>query len=435
MCDRSSDRVPERFRRSAARAGGERPSAHGQALARAVLALALGCTSATGGCTFDDGWPSRESDGAAPTTDAGRDDSTSDAAVAADQGMAGDGSAEHDLGSPLDARGDQDLHSGPLDGATGRDAAESDTGVGPPHDVGGADAGRHADGGALLDAGPPPDAGVDAGGPLECDPGDPGCTCVVDPRDPDLACWHSFGGHFGEGACSPTYQCCGGAWRRGNAVCGPCTCEDGTGRLGCVPLDQGAQTCFPAFDGSAGPLPAEVRADMTDSSWRQGCPVGLDSLALLELPYWDFEGRRQRGELVVAADAAQDVLDVFAAIYRARFPLERLERVDAYGADDDLSMAANNTSAFNCRQITGGGAWSEHSYGTAIDINPVQNPYVRGGLVLPPSGAGYVERAPARPGMVLDPGPVRGAFRAIGWGWGGDWASPTDYQHFSASGR
>jgi len=196
------------------------------------------------------------------------------------------------------------------------------------------------------------------------------------------------------------------------------------------------QLCFEVFNGTASPLPPHVRDMMTGSSWRPGCPVGLDELALLRLPYWGFDGGRHNdGELVVAADVAEDVLTAFAAIYRAGFPLERIELVDEYDADDDRSMAANNTSAFNCRQITGGGAWSEHSYGTAIDINPVQNPYVRGGLVLPPEGAEYLDRALQRPGMVMDPGPVRGAFRSIGWGWGGDWASPTDYQHFSESGR
>jgi hypothetical protein len=131
---------------------------------------------------------------------------------------------------------------------------------------------------------------------------------------------------------------------------------------------------------------------------------------------------------------AEVVLDVFR-LCAARFPLARARLVDAYGASDDASMADDNTSAFNCRAITGGTAWSEHSYGDAVDLNPVENPYVAGTTVLPPAGAAYTDRADLRPGMIVDPGPVTGAFRVHGWTWGGTWTSPRDYQHFSANGR
>jgi len=99
-------------------------------------------------------------------------------------------------------------------------------------------------------------------------------------------------------------------------------------------------------------------------------------------------------------------------------------------------MAANNTSAFNCRAVTGGSAWSQHSYGWAIDINPVQNPYVTSsGTVLPPAGAQYVDRSQKAKGMIRAGDVVVKAFAAIGWGWGGYWSSTKDYQHFSATGR
>jgi hypothetical protein len=97
-------------------------------------------------------------------------------------------------------------------------------------------------------------------------------------------------------------------------------------------------------------------------------------------------------------------------------------------------MAANNTSAFNCRSVTGGGGFSEHSYGTAIDLNPVQNPYLSGALVLPEQGRPYIGR-PSSPGVIHAGDAVVNAFAGIGWKWGGYWNSPTDYQHFSASGR
>jgi len=108
-----------------------------------------------------------------------------------------------------------------------------------------------------------------------------------------------------------------------------------------------------------------------------------------------------------------------------------------YEADDDRSMAANNTSAFNCREVTGRpGVWSEHAYGRAIDINPIQNPYVTSkGDVLPPAGAEYVDRSRTAPGMIHEDDAVVRAFRGVGWVWGGSWTSVRDYQHFSATGR
>ena len=121
--------------------------------------------------------------------------------------------------------------------------------------------------------------------------------------------------------------------------------------------------------------------------------------------------------------------------YKFPWIMERIERVDAYGGDDDASMAANNTSAFNCRAVTGGSTLSQHSFGTALDINPVQNPYVNGGTVLPPSGSSYQDRSNYQPGMVLSGSIALEAFEDIGWIWGGNWSSLKDYQHFSVSGK
>jgi hypothetical protein len=154
----------------------------------------------------------------------------------------------------------------------------------------------------------------------------------------------------------------------------------------------------------------------------------------VRLAYWDFEGRRRIGRLVVNADAARTVVVVFRRLYRARFPIRRIEPVDAYRGSDDASMAADNTSAFNCRAAVAAGprSWSEHAYGRAIDVNPLENPYLEGGRVLPPRGAAFADRSRRRKGMAE--GRLVAAFAASGWGWGGRWSSP-DYQHFSASGR
>lgn len=169
-------------------------------------------------------------------------------------------------------------------------------------------------------------------------------------------------------------------------------------------------------------------------SWRAGCPVGPSQLRLLRLPYVGWDGRTRTGELVVRSSAVDDVVAVFRRLHAARFPIRSLRVVDEFKADDDASMAADNTSGFNCRKAVGGSGWSQHSYGLAIDVNPRENPYVYDGHVLPPEGAAYVDRSPYRKGMAVSGGVLVRAFDAVGWGWGGRWRSSKDYQHFSASG-
>ncbi|MFC3890959.1 M15 family metallopeptidase [Lentzea rhizosphaerae] len=174
-----------------------------------------------------------------------------------------------------------------------------------------------------------------------------------------------------------------------------------------------------------------VTAKRLASSWREGCPIGPDQLRLISLSFVGFDAAVHRGELVVHADLAVEVAQVFADLYFNRYPIERMETVDKYNSDDDASMAANNTSAFNCRPITGGTAWSNHSYGRAIDVNPVQNPYIsRSGKVYPPNGAPYVDRTQNAPGMIHAGDATEQAFTTRGWTWGGFWDTPIDYQHF-----
>jgi hypothetical protein len=177
-----------------------------------------------------------------------------------------------------------------------------------------------------------------------------------------------------------------------------------------------------------------VTAAQLGASWRPGCPVPPARLRLLRVSYRGFDGRAHTGRLVVAADATRAVTAAFRRLYRAGFPIRRMRPVSAYGGSDDASMAADNTSAFNCRPAVAAGPprWSEHAYGRAVDVNPVENPYLEGGRVLPPDGRAFADRARRRAGMAE--GTLVAAFAAAGWGWGGRWASP-DYQHFSASGR
>jgi hypothetical protein len=172
-------------------------------------------------------------------------------------------------------------------------------------------------------------------------------------------------------------------------------------------------------------------------SWHSGCPVGPASLRALSVTYWGFDARAHTGTLIVATVAVPAMREAWRRMYIGRFPVRRVTPVSAYGGDDNKSMAADNTSAFNCRYAVANGPkrWSEHAYGQAVDIDPYENPYTLDGRVYPPGATTYTHRGDVRPGMIV-PGsvPVR-AFSAVGWGWGGRWASSPDYQHFSASGQ
>ena len=185
----------------------------------------------------------------------------------------------------------------------------------------------------------------------------------------------------------------------------------------------------------ARPLTDAERAAMTGVSWREGCPVGLDELTVLELAHHTPDGPPARGELIVHSDAADDLVSVFAALWQAEFPITSMRPVRHFGGDDDRSMAADNTSAFNCRGVGGSTKWSEHAYGRAVDVNPLRNPYVRGARVDPPAGRDWLERDATRAGVIVGDGVVVRAFAAIGWKWGGVWRSSKDYQHFSKAGR
>ena len=173
---------------------------------------------------------------------------------------------------------------------------------------------------------------------------------------------------------------------------------------------------------------------MTGVSWRRGCPVALRDLRLLTLSHWGFDGRARTGRLIVHRDVARDlVAGRFGDLYAARFPIRRMVPVDAYGGSDFRSIEADNTSAFNCRYVEGTTRWSNHAFGRAIDVNPIENPYVSGGTTSHAASRPYVDRS-KRPGMAYEGGALVRAFDRIGWGWGGRWTSVKDYQHFSESG-
>jgi hypothetical protein len=192
------------------------------------------------------------------------------------------------------------------------------------------------------------------------------------------------------------------------------------------------------FTFSAARLGPATRRRVTGSSWHPGCPVGLEDLRLLRVGYFGFDGRDHVGRLIVAASSVSAMRRAFGTLFRARFPIRQMRLVDDYGASDFRSIEADNTSAFNCRNATGSTRFSEHAFGRAVDVNPLENPYVyTNGTTTHPASRPFLDRSRHRPGMSFPGGVLVHAFAAAGWGWGGNWRPPsaTDYQHFSSTGR
>jgi hypothetical protein len=193
-----------------------------------------------------------------------------------------------------------------------------------------------------------------------------------------------------------------------------------------------------AFSASIHPLTADQRAALNGRVWRPSCPVGLSQLRVLTVDHWGFDKEVHVGELVVNRRAAAPLARVFKQLFVLRFPIRHLGFDDAYGptqpVDGDIS------GSFECRKAvpspcgSGTGNWSNHAYGLAVDLNPIENPYVGCGATRTPASKPYLNRKRVRPGMVT-PAVVR-AFRSIGWGWGGSWPGNTkDYMHFSWNGH
>ena len=180
------------------------------------------------------------------------------------------------------------------------------------------------------------------------------------------------------------------------------------------------------------PAPAEVIAR---STWNRACPVRAEQLAWVRVTFWGFDDVGHTGELLVNSSVADEVVQVFGDLWKAHFPMEQMAITTVAERDAAPTGDGNDTGAFNCRPVTGGSSYSEHAYGLAIDLNPFQNPYEKGQVVLPELARSYLDRNDVRPGMITADGPVVRAFARIGWGWGGSWRTLKDYQHFSANNR
>jgi hypothetical protein len=175
-----------------------------------------------------------------------------------------------------------------------------------------------------------------------------------------------------------------------------------------------------------------VTAAELGASWRPGCPLEPGRLRRVEINHIGFDGQTHRGALIVHEDLVTEVIAIFEQLHQLRYPIEKIRAVNHYpGADDELSMEDNNTSAFNCRGIPGTRRWSQHAYGRAIDLNPLLNPYInRTGAFQPKNAAPYLDRNRTDPGVLHAEDPVVRLFTDRGWRWGGDWRTPKDYQHF-----
>ena len=210
-------------------------------------------------------------------------------------------------------------------------------------------------------------------------------------------------------------------------------------RLLAIPL---ALVALHQVDSSIRPLSEPLKSNLKQGQWRPGCPVTLSGLRVVTVPYVDFDGRTREGQIIVNRDVAGSVLKVFTKLYKLKFPIRHMQLADMYGPPRAIPDDEDVTGSFWCRDSvpspcvggTASGNWSNHAYGHAIDINPIENPYIGCGKVFDPRMRSYVDRSKRKKGMVT-PAVVR-AFRSIGWGWGGDWSSGTkDYMHFSTNGH
>ena len=209
-------------------------------------------------------------------------------------------------------------------------------------------------------------------------------------------------------------------------------CTTATPHLEATPSVPIAVSSASAPPAPAGATVETVTAAELGASWRQGCPVEPARLRRVDVDHIGFDGQPHRGELIVHEDLVPEVITIFDQLYRLHFPIDKIRPVDQYpGADDELSMEDDNTSAFNCRSIPGTNQWSEHAYGRAIDLNPLLNPSVDStGAFQPHNAASYLDRGRTDPGLLHSGDPPVEVFTDRGWRWGGYWNTPVDYQHF-----
>lgn len=198
------------------------------------------------------------------------------------------------------------------------------------------------------------------------------------------------------------------------------------------PFKQACRLKEITFESSISPITEEIRSKM-QSSWNEGNPVPLEDLRYVTLNHWGFDYTVHQGELIVHKQVAEELVTIFAELFECKYPIEKMRLVDVYNAEDTLSCEDNNSSAFCSRRAVGKDEWSDHSYGLAIDINPLLNPYQRGDLIIPINGKKFLDRTADYRGLITEGDPCYKAFTKRGWLWGGHWENDrgyVDFQHF-----
>jgi len=195
---------------------------------------------------------------------------------------------------------------------------------------------------------------------------------------------------------------------------------------------------FGSFEATIKPINKYTKQRMvTGGSWRKGCPVSPDDLRYIRLKHRNFYGSEKMGELIVHKDVAKEVVEIFRELYEIGYPIRQMRLVSDFRGSDWQSIEADNTSAFNCRKATGSKKWSKHSYGKAIDLNSIENPYIsRSGSIVHIKSLQYRKRVhksntAADKAVLLKNDKVAKIFKKYGWKWGGMWRYVKDYQHFS----
>jgi hypothetical protein len=182
---------------------------------------------------------------------------------------------------------------------------------------------------------------------------------------------------------------------------------------------------------------ARIKSMLKTKVWTPECLISLERLKLLTVTYNDFDNKPQQGEIIVLDVIAEETIMIFKKLLDIKFPIYKMRLIDEYSGDDEASMEDNNSSCFNYRKIAGSTLLSLHGLGMAIDINPLQNPY----LVLdkenaivkvyPREGMNYINRNKDYIGKVE---PIVDIFKQYGFqAWGGNWGEPIDYHHFQVN--
>jgi hypothetical protein len=195
---------------------------------------------------------------------------------------------------------------------------------------------------------------------------------------------------------------------------------------------------FASYSNSISKITPDIKKRMIKgNSWRKGCPVALKNLRYIRVKHINFKGKEARGEIIVHKDVSVEVTKIFEELYKIGYPIRQMRLVSDFKGNDWQSIEADNTSAFNCRKATGSKNWSKHSYGKAIDLNSIENPYIsRSGRIAHKASLKYRKRVHKNTSysdqaVLLKNDKATKIFKKYGWKWGGAWSGVKDYQHFS----